>query len=233
VIDLRRRNGRPLRIGHRGAAALAPENSLEALALAAELGCDLVEFDVHSVGGALVVVHDRPAAADGLPALDEALELLASSGAGVHLDLKAVDVETEIAAALRRHGLVERTVVSSFRPATLRALHAAEPGLRLGRTYPQDRTGLVQRRILQPPARAIVRGLRRALPRRIARLLAASRASAAVLYWEVVSEAAVARCHALGVPVLVWTVDDPELLPWLDRVGVDGVITNDPRIFAG
>jgi glycerophosphoryl diester phosphodiesterase len=31
--------------------------------------------------------------------------------------------------------------------------------------------------------------------------------------------------------VLVWTVDDPALLPWLDRIGVDGVITNDPRIF--
>jgi glycerophosphoryl diester phosphodiesterase len=233
VIDLRRRNGRPLRIGHRGAAALAPENSLEALGLAVELGCDLVEFDVHSVGDALVVVHDPPAVADGLPALDDALDLLGGTGAGVHLDLKAVNVETEIAAALRRHGLVERTVVSSFRPATLRALHAVEPGVRLGRTYPQDRTGLVQRRIFQAPARAIVRGLRRALPSRIARLLARSHASAAVLYWEVVSEATVVRCHALGVPVLVWTVDDPELLPWLDRVGVDGVITNDPRIFSG
>ena len=52
-----------------------------------------------------------------------------------------------------------------------------------------------------------------------------------MLYWEVVSEAAVARCHALGAPVLVWTVDDAGLLPWLDEIGVDGVITNDPRIF--
>ena len=43
----------------------------------------------------------------------------------------------------------------------------------------------------------------------------------------------VARCHALGAPVLAWTVDDPELVPWLDRLGVDGVVTNDPRIFGG
>jgi len=71
------------------------------------------------------------------------------------------------------------------------------------------------------------------LPRRIGTLLAGSRATAAVLYWEVVSEATVRRCHALSAPVLVWTVDDAELLPWLDRVGVDAVITNDPRIFAG
>ena len=76
-----------------------------------------------------------------------------------------------------------------------------------------------------------MRVLRRALPRRIAGLLAGSRATAAVLYWEVVSEAAVARCHALGAPVLVWTVDDARLLPWLDEIGVDGVITNDPGIF--
>ena len=233
MIELRRRDGRPLRIGHRGAAALAPENSLEALTRAVELGCDLVEFDVHSVDGSLVVVHDRPPAAGGLPTLDEALDLLARTAAGVHLDLKAMGVETPVGEALRRHALVERTLISSFRPATLRALQVVEPGVRLGRTYPQDRTGLVRRKLLQPPARAIVRGLRRALPRRIAGLLAASRASAAVLYWEVVSEATVARCHALGVPVVVWTVDDPELLPWLDRLGVDGVITNDPRIFAG
>ena len=231
MIELARREGRPLRIGHRGAAALAPENSLEAIRLAVELGCELVEFDVHAAGDALVVAHDRPASVDGLPTLDEVLELLGSAGGGVHLDLKSQGAERPVAEALRRHGLVERTVVSSFRGPTLRALHAVEPGLRLGRTYPQDRTGLTKRRVFQPPARAIVRVLRRALPRRIAGLLAGSQASAAVLYWEVVSEAAVARCHALGAPVLVWTVDDPALLPWLDEIGVDGVITNDPRIF--
>ncbi|HSS79839.1 MAG TPA: glycerophosphodiester phosphodiesterase [Gaiellaceae bacterium] len=231
MIELARREGRPLRIGHRGAAALAPENSLEAIGLAVELGCDLVEFDVHAAADALVIAHDRPASADGLPTLDEVLELLGPAGVGVHLDLKSQGAERPVAEALRRHRLVERTVVSSFRAPTLRALHAVEPRLRLGRTYPQDRHGLTRRRVFQPPARAIVRVLRRALPRRIAGLLAGSRASAAVLYWEVVSEAAVARCHALGVPVLVWTVDDPALLPWLDEIGVDGVITNDPRIF--
>jgi glycerophosphoryl diester phosphodiesterase len=233
VIDLRRKGSRPLRIGHRGAAALAPENTLGSIALALELGCDLVEFDVHAVGGSLVLAHDTPLAAGELPPLDEALALLASSGAGVHLDLKSRGAEAAVAAALRRHGLVGRTLVSSFRPATLRALNAVEPELRLGRTYPQDRTGLVQRRLLQPPARLIVRALRQALPRRIEGLLAASSATVAVLYWEVVSEAVVARCRALGVPVLVWTVDDPELVQRLDGLGVDGVITNDPRIVAG
>ena len=233
MIDLRRRGDGPLRIGHRGASALAPENSLESIALAVELGCDLVEFDVHAVDGSLVLAHDRPRSAAGLLGLDDVLSFLAGSEAGVHLDLKSHGAEREIATALRRHGVVERTLVSSFRRATLRALHAAEPCVRLGRTYPQDRTGLTKRPIFHPPARTAVRGLRRTLPRWIGRLLAASRASAAVLYWEVASEAVVARCHALGAPVLAWTVDDAEVLPWLNATGVDGVITNDPRIFAG
>jgi glycerophosphoryl diester phosphodiesterase len=233
VIDLGRRDGRLLRIGHRGAAALAPENSLEAIALAVELGCDLVEFDVHAVGGSLVVVHDRPQAAHLLPSLDDVLEFLRGTAAGVHLDLKARGAEPAVAEALRRHALVDRTVVSSFRAATLRALHGVEPALRLGKTYPQDRTGLTKRPIFHPPARVVLRALKRTLPRRIGALLRAARATAAVLYWEVLTAAVVARCHAVGAPVLAWTVDDPEVVPWLDALGVDGVVTNDPRIFGG
>ena len=65
MIDLSRRDGRMLRIGHRGAAALAPENTIESLRLALELGCDLVEFDVHDLDGTLVLVHDAPAGPAG------------------------------------------------------------------------------------------------------------------------------------------------------------------------
>jgi glycerophosphoryl diester phosphodiesterase len=231
VIELRRRDGRALRIGHRGAAALAPENTLESIELAVELGCDLVEFDVHAVDGSLVLAHDRPLATEGLPTLDDVLAFLASTRAGVHLDLKSHGAEREVADALRRHGLLERTLVSSFRGATLRALHAVEPSVRLGRTYPQDRTGLAGRPAFMPLVRPVVGALRRALARRIGRLLVRSRATVAVLHWAVLSEAVVSRCRALGVPVLAWTVDDPAQLPWLDRLGVDGVITNDPGIF--
>ena len=233
MIDLGRRDGRLLRIGHRGAGALAPENSLEAIAVAVELGCDLVEFDVHAVGNELFVVHDLPRTVRQLPSLDDVLEFLRGTGAGVHLDLKARGAEPAVAAALRQHGLVDRTVVSSFRAATLRALNAVEPALRLGKTYPQDRTGLTKRPIFHPPARMVVKALKRALPHRIGPLLRSARATAAVLYWEVLTPAVVARCHALGAPVLAWTVDDPELVPWLDGLGVDGVVTNDPRIFGG
>lgn len=234
MIDLGRRDGRMLRIGHRGAAALAPENTIESLRLALELGCDLVEFDVHDLDGTLVLVHDAPAGpAAELPRLDEALAFLAGTEAGAHLDLKAVGAEKAVAKAVRRHGLVERTVISSFRPETLLAVAAAEPNVRLGLTYPEDRRGLGQRRAFAPLVRPALAAMRAALPARLPRLLAGARASTAMLHFAVVSTAAVERCHALGAPVLVWTVDEHAWLARLDSMGVDGVITNDPRIFHG
>ena len=56
--------GRCLRIGHRGAAGLAPQNTLRAFRLAIELGVDAVELDVRqSADGELVVIHDEDVAA--------------------------------------------------------------------------------------------------------------------------------------------------------------------------
>jgi len=50
---------RPITVGHRGASALAPENSLRAFELALEYGLDMAELDVHlSQDGELMVVHD-------------------------------------------------------------------------------------------------------------------------------------------------------------------------------
>ena len=50
--------GANLVIGHRGAAGLAPENTLDGFRRAAALGVDAVELDVHALDGALVVIHD-------------------------------------------------------------------------------------------------------------------------------------------------------------------------------
>ena len=49
-----------LRIGHRGAAGHAPENTLLSLNKAVELGCDMTEIDVHvCASGEVVVIHDE------------------------------------------------------------------------------------------------------------------------------------------------------------------------------
>jgi glycerophosphoryl diester phosphodiesterase len=233
VIDLARREGRMLRVGHRGAAALAPENTIASLALALELECDLIEFDVLESDGALVLAHSQAEAPTQLATLDEALAFLAPGRVGIQLDLKARGAEQAVVDAVRNHRLVERTVVSSFRAASLRTLHALEPGLRLGLTYPEDRYGVSGRRALAPFVSPALRAMRAALPRRIAWLLGAAEATVAMLHWQVVSKRVVERCHAAGAPVLAWTVGSREQVRVLDELGVDGVIADDPRILAG
>jgi glycerophosphoryl diester phosphodiesterase len=246
---------RPLRVGHRGAAALEPENTLRSLARAVELGCDLVEFDVLDLNdGTLVLAHSddlfevshgaaagsvrgqslaalREVASE-LATLDEALALLAGmDGVGVQVDLKLDGSEGAVAEAIRRHGLVERAVVSTFHEPSLHRLAAADAAIARGLTYPVDRRGVSQRRFLAPVALAAAAALRQALPHRIAAMLARAGASAAMLHYSVVSPAAVDRAHAHGAGVFAWTVDDEALLSRMVAAGVDGVITNDPRIF--
>ena len=55
-------------------------------------------------------------------------------------------------------------------------------------------------------------------------------ATLASLHHAVVSPATVERCHAAGFPVLVWTVDDPALIRRLDALGVDALVSNDPKM---
>lgn len=233
MIDLGRRDGRMLRVGHRGAAALAPENTIASLALALELECDLVEFDVLALDGVLVLAHSPTEVPTQLATLDDALGFLGPGRCGIQLDLKARGAEHAVVNALQKHGLVDRTVVSSFRSASLRTLHALEPALRLGLTYPEDRLGISGRRALAPLVGPTLRALRAVLPRRIAWMLGAAEATAAMLNWQVVSKPVVERCHALGADVLAWTVPSQEQVRVLDELGVDGVIADDPRILAG
>ena len=91
MISIERREGRPLRIGHRGAATLAPENTLNSFRAALEVGVDLVEFDVLArPGGELVVSHSYEEMVPETPTLDDALRFFAEEApdTGVHLDLK-------------------------------------------------------------------------------------------------------------------------------------------------
>jgi glycerophosphoryl diester phosphodiesterase len=230
VIDLRRREGRPLRVGHRGAAALAPENTIASLALALELGCDVVEVDVLDLDGGLVLAHSPVEVPSELATLDEALAFVAGTPAVVQLDLKTAGAEARLVEAVRRHGLLERAVVSTFRPASLRALEALEPDLCRGLTYPEDRFGLSR---IKPLVGLGLTAMRSVLPRRIGRMLAAAGANAAMLHWEVVTRAVVERCHELSAPVFAWTVASADEVRGLTDLGVDGLIVDDPRIFEG
>ena len=224
------RQGRVLRIGHRGAAALAPENTLESIQAAIDHGVDLVEIDVVEERGRLRLAHDASSLTRASPSLEEALELLALRGTGVLLDLKSKGVEGSAVSLLRARGLVDRSVVASFHAESLRAVKEIDSTVTTGFSYPFDRAGLSRRAAFQPLIRGGLAGMRRVLPARIGRMLTRTRADAAVLHWELVSPVLVQRCHARGAAVLAWTVEDETALARALGAGVDGVIANDPRL---
>jgi glycerophosphoryl diester phosphodiesterase len=256
VIELRRPPGRYARVAHRGASAVAPENTLRAFELAAELGCDMVEFDVLPLrDGTLVVAHSTDlrelshGAARGrvggrtlsalrgfapdLPTLDEALAFFAARlpGLGLQVDLKRPGLEAAVVDALRRHAVLERSWVSGVYVSSLRRIAELAPELPRSYTLPRDRLGISKRGPLAPVVRGTLASIGRSLPRRLPDLLARARASAATLHWSVASAAAIARAHERDAAVYVWTVDDPRVAQRLVDAGADGIITNDPRIF--
>ena len=210
-------------IGHRGAAAVAPENTLASLQAAVDAGADLVEFDVDR---GLVVGHPgRPA---GELTLDGALRYLATAAIGVHLDLKVTDVEREIAALARRHGVAERAVVSTTSARSLRQLRVESPEIARAISYPRDRTGAGSfpwpRRLVHA-ARAAVRPY---MLVRIPRLIASAEADAVSLHHGLVTPRVVAAVHARGASLIAWTVDNPARIAELAAMGVDAIVSDNP-----
>jgi glycerophosphoryl diester phosphodiesterase len=221
------RAGRPLVIGHRGAAAVAPENTLASLAAAVDAGADLVEFDV---GTGLLLGHSTDEMPDDPASLDDALELLAASGVGAHVDVKDYGIEPQVVDALGRHGLGERAVVSAAIAKSVRRLAEIAPGLPRAIGYPYDRhgaAGIPWPRAVTGPAAAALRSV---MPLRLPPLLRTTRANVLSLHCALVSPAVVAVAHARGVPVLAWTANDPALVERLLAAGVDGIVTDDPDL---
>lgn len=169
-----------------------------------------------------------------LPTLDDALAFFVEEApdVGVHIDLKLRHRIAELATAVDRHGVSSRTVVSSFHTAPLWEMARLSTGVRIGFTYPEDRLSISRRPHLWPLVRLGLPTLRATVKHRLPRMLSRAGASALMLQHVLVTPAVVGRAHALGVPVLAWTVDDPADLRRVQEAGVDGVITNDPRIFA-
>lgn len=233
MISLERRGGRPLRIGHRGAATLAPANTIASLRAALEVGVDLIEFDVVAGSdGTLVVSHSPGEIHPDTPTLDEILAFFVEEAPaiGVHLDLKQFGRERDVVEALRRFALVERSFVSTVYMRTTRAI-ARLGGARAGITIPRAVFGISDDGRSAPIARSGLRALRRTTPALVRPLLEISRASAVVMHHSLVTEASVRAARARGAAVVTWTVDDREELARVDRAGVDAIVTNDPRLF--
>jgi len=233
------RRGGPRRVGHKGAAHIEPGNTLASFDAALRHGVDMIELDVLSErtdgGGRLLVAHDFQDMRERTPLdFEQALDHLAGDAFAdleLDVDVKIPGYELRVVQALRERGLVQRTLVSGTYSEALARIRAAEPELRLGWSVPRVRRDYTTDMLTAIPALAILTGYRATLPRRARSALREGRCDAIMAHWRVVTGALVRAVRESGGELYVWTVDDAAHIAKLTAMGVDGIITNDPRLF--
>ena len=210
------------RIGHGGASALAPANTLASFDAALEVGVDMVEFDVRAYHGELIlantILHSR------LPRnvrLEEALAHLASPRFGeidLNVDLKRPGCEAPLLDALRRWEMLQRTLISSQVPAVLDRVRELEPTARVGISV----------------GGRIARASRRWRDWRGQVLggLASRRWDAVMAQHRLVDRRLLDDVNDTGAHLYAWTVNERPVIERLLSLGVHGITTGDPRLFA-
>ena len=232
-------DGAPPRvIAHRGLAVRSAENTLDAFRAALQAGADIIETDVHaSADGVAVICHDddltriagieRPVEQLTWARLSE-LELVGGGRLATLAEALAafpearfnIDIKTDAALrpaidAIRDARAEPRVLVTAFqqrrRRRAVRALHGAATSA----STPGVVLSLIGARLHLAPLVRI--GLRHVdavqVPRRRSGLT-------------VVSPAYLRAVHDAGREVHVWTVNDPEEMTELVRLGVDGIVTD-------
>lgn len=225
-------------IAHRGYSGQFPENTMSAFAGALDIGADYVELDVQMTkDGQIVVCHDdnlqRVAGVDGrigdytqeelsafdvgswlspgfsqerIPLLSQVLELLLDSDMKVYLELKDIG-ETEgfeeaVVDIVKQSGMEKRCVFASFRYEYLAHIKEIDGNLPVLYNTTSGKTTLVE----EFPAE----------------------------YYGVSVEAVTAdtvrTIHESGRRIFVWTVNTPEQIDNVRRMGADGIVTNDPGL---
>jgi glycerophosphoryl diester phosphodiesterase len=210
------------RIGHGGASALAPGNTLPSFDAALEVGIDMVEFDVRPWRGKLVLAHTILDASSGRSVrLQDALAHLASRrfrDVGLNVDVKHVGCERSLLDELRRAHLLERTLISSQVPAVLDRLREFEPRARIGisiggwlpRVYHRWSGWRAQ----------VLAGL------------SARRWDVLMVQYGLVDTRLLEAVEDRSGLLYAWTVNDRGSIQSLRGLGVHGITTADPRLFA-
>jgi len=232
---------RPQIWAHRGACREAPENTLPAFELAIQYGADGVELDVQrSADGVLVVTHDETCVrlaglkaqvndlswlqlrslnfahdwpnwpVTPIPSLAEVLDLLRPTGLAINLELKNSKarypgLERQVIDLVAGFNLEDRVIYSSFNHASMQRVHALAPASATGLLYSKQ----------QPNPWAWARRYR-------ASALHPSDANLAI-------PGLINEAHQRGLKVHVWTIDGAIQWQRCAEIGVDAVITNQPR----
>lgn len=231
-------------VGHKGADLIAPGNTLESFRAAVEAGVDTIEFDVIWLRDAelppeqrapLTVAHDWEDAASRTPlTLTEALDAFLEpplDKVEIDLDIKLPGREEEFVEALRERGLIDRAMISTMEMHTLKRVLELEPNLRRGWTFPKTSHDWTRRPWAKPALRAALAGMRLHLPGLAAEKLPQFGVFAMWVYHPLVSERLARICKLAGVELIAWTVDDEARMRKLVDMGVDGLVSNDPRLY--
>lgn len=233
----------PLVIAHRGSSAYAPENTLAAFQLAAEQGADAIELDVDLTrDGQVIVMHDatldRTTDAQGrvtaltlaeirradagtwksaefkgerVPLLSEVFDVVGQRLL-INVEIKGMalrgsGLEEKVAALIEERALLDRVILSSFNPFALRRVKHVDARLACGLLIAPDLPIVLRDAWLAP----LIPGLNARHP-----------------HHSQVNKAMVDQCHAQGLAVNVWTVNQAGTARTLAQAGVDGLIGDDP-----
>jgi glycerophosphoryl diester phosphodiesterase len=226
------------KIAHRGASAYAPENSLEAFRIAAEMSADLVEVDLRLTrDGIPVVAHDStlsrvygvngsiaehtyaeihamtPSEMLPIPTFDQVAEICAEHRIGLYLDIKEFDeaLGAQVINSLWRHSLMGRSIAGSFRADWLADLKAAEPKLSTSILFSAVK--------LDPVA-----------------LAQSIHADYVHPCWEsrnpqphtLLTHEWIKRVHDVGLGIVCWHEERPEEIAALRALGVDAICSDTP-----
>jgi glycerophosphoryl diester phosphodiesterase len=209
------------RIGHGGASALAPANTLASFDAAREIGVDMVEFDVRGWDGELVLAHTvLHARRGGNVRLADALAHLAGRrfrDVELNVDVKHVGCEAALLERLRHMALLERTLISSQVPGVLDRVRELEPRARVGISI-GGRLSRLSRRWRDWRAGALA-GLH------------SGRWDALMAQHRLIDESLLGEVVERDGRLYAWTVNSRAAIASLRGLGVHGITTADPRLF--
>ena len=217
-----------LKIGHRGARAYEPENTLRSFKKALELGVDAVELDVRQTkDNEIVVIHDpdveRTTNGKGLvadltsnqiksfvtekgekiPTLEEALDFL-DKKVKILIELKESGFEGRLLKLIREKGLQKNVIIVSFVEDALRKIRALDK---------EVETGLIYVRHKNPIGSALE-----------------LKANYLLSLYRFTHAANVQKAHENGLKLIVWTVNNPEEVGEYVKKQVDGIASDRPDI---
>ena len=226
-------------IAHRGASAYAPENTLTAFALAADMGAEMSELDVICTSdGKLVVFHDDTTGrwestdrvvrdityadmqsldirGERVPLLAEVLDLARTRGMRLNVELKHAGVAGPVLAAIHDARMTDAVIISSFEPLALHEVRATDARIALAYLMGSDTWHpLTRLREFWPMPALRQYGCQAWHPYRALPGIAVS----------------IANVRRAGYAVNVWTVNDEAEMRRFALLHVDGIITDKPDV---